>query len=89
MTGFTGLFSGFKTVFIVPLIVALSLRIILHASTIVGGIATVAALLGLGVFWTAVKTDIEMWRRDTLILRLFRPRSPSASIKPCCRKSES
>lgn len=57
VTGFTGLFSGFKTVFIVLLLAALSIRIPLRLASIAGGIATVAILIGLGLFWTAVKTE--------------------------------
>ena len=57
ITGFTGLFAGFKTVFIVLLLVALSLRVPLRITNIVGGIATTTVLLGLGVFWTAVKSE--------------------------------
>jgi hypothetical protein len=55
--GFSGLFSGFKTVFIVLLLAALSLRIALRGSNILGGIATLVVLFGLGVFWTAVKSE--------------------------------
>lgn len=55
--GFTGLFSGFKTVLIVLLLTALSVRIQLRMPTVVGVTATVAVLLGLGVFWTAVKSE--------------------------------
>jgi hypothetical protein len=57
VTGFAGLFSGFKTVLIVLLLTALSLRMALRIATVVGGMMTVAVLLGLGVFWTAVKTE--------------------------------
>jgi hypothetical protein len=57
VTGFSGLFSSFKTVFIVLIIVALSLRVSLSIANIVGGIATIIALFGLGVFWTAVKSE--------------------------------
>jgi hypothetical protein len=56
-TGFTGLFSGFKTVFIVLLLAALSLRIVLRGINIFAGIAVFVVLLGLGVFWTAVKSE--------------------------------
>jgi hypothetical protein len=57
VTGFTGLFSGFKTVFIVLLLVALSLRVTLRVTNLLGGLATIVVLFGLGVFWTAVKSD--------------------------------
>ncbi len=57
VTGFTGLFSGFKTVFIVLLLTALSLRMSLRIGTVVVGLVTIAVLLGLGVFWTAVKSE--------------------------------
>lgn len=57
VTGFSGLFSGFKTVFIVLLLAALSLRITLRATNILGGIAALVVLFGLGVFWTAVKSE--------------------------------
>jgi hypothetical protein len=57
VTGFTGLFSGFKTVFIVLLLTALSLRIPLRIGSILGGIAAIVVLAGLGVFWTAVKSE--------------------------------
>jgi len=56
-TGFSGLFSGFKTVFIVLVLVALSLRIVIRGTNILGGIAVFVVLLGLGVFWTAVKSE--------------------------------
>jgi hypothetical protein len=56
-TGFTGLFSGFKTVFIVLLLAALSLRMPLRIGNILGGIAAIVVLAGLGVFWTAVKSE--------------------------------
>lgn len=57
VTGFTGLFSGFKTVFVLLLIVALSLRIPLRMTNLLGGVVTVLVLFGLGVFWTAVKSE--------------------------------
>jgi hypothetical protein len=57
ITGFSGLFSGFKTVFIVLLLAALSLRITLRGTNILGGIAALVVLFGLGVFWTAVKSE--------------------------------
>jgi hypothetical protein len=57
ITGFSGLFSGFKTVFIVLLLAALSLRIVLRVTSILGGIAALVVLFGLGVFWTAVKSE--------------------------------
>jgi hypothetical protein len=57
LTGFTGLFSDFKTVLIVLLLTALSLRITLRIATVVGGIVTIVVLLGLGLFWTAVKSE--------------------------------
>jgi hypothetical protein len=57
ITGFSGLFSGFKTVFIVLLLAALSLRIPLRGTNILGGIAALVVLFGLGVFWTAVKSE--------------------------------
>jgi hypothetical protein len=57
ITGFTGIFSGFKTVFIVLLLTALSLRMPLRITNILGGVATLVVLLGLGVFWTAVKSE--------------------------------
>lgn len=57
ISGFTGLFSSFKTVFIVLLLTALSLRVTLRLTNLVGGIATVVVLLTLGVFWTAVKSE--------------------------------
>lgn len=55
--GFTGLFSGFKTVLIVLLLTALSLRVYLRLSTVVVITATFSLLLGLGLFWTAVKAE--------------------------------
>jgi hypothetical protein len=57
LTGFSGLFSGFKTVFIVLLLAALALRIPLRATNIVGGLVTVVALFVLALFWTAVKSE--------------------------------
>jgi len=57
LTGFTGLFSDFKTVLIVVLLTALSLRLSLRIATVVGGLVTVVVLLGLGLFWTAVKSE--------------------------------
>jgi hypothetical protein len=57
VTGFTGLFSGFKTILIVLLLAALSMRMTLRIPTVVGGIVTLVVLLGLGLFWTAVKTE--------------------------------
>jgi hypothetical protein len=57
ITGFSGLFSGFKTVFIVLLLAGLSLRIALRNTNILGGIATLVVLFVLGVFWTAVKSE--------------------------------
>lgn len=57
VSGFTGLFSGFKTIFIVLLLAALSIRIQLRLITVAGGIAAIALLIGLGLFWTAVKSE--------------------------------
>jgi len=55
--GFTGLFSDFKEVLIIVLLAALSVRITLRISTVVGIAAAVSLLLGLGLFWTAVKVE--------------------------------
>lgn len=55
--GFTGLFSGFKDVLIVLLLTTLSLRVSLRMSTVLGIATAVSVLLGLGLFWTAVKPE--------------------------------
>lgn len=56
-SGFTGLFSGFKMVFIVLLLAALSLRLPLRLFNIVAGAAAVVTVATMGLFWTAVKAD--------------------------------
>jgi hypothetical protein len=57
ISGFSGLFSGFKTVFIILFLAALSLRMTLRPTNVLVGGVAVVMLLGLGVFWTAVKAD--------------------------------
>lgn len=57
VSGFTGLFSGFKTVFFVLLLAAFAIRIPLRLPIVAGGTAAVALLIGLGLFWTAVKSE--------------------------------
>lgn len=57
ISGFGSLFSGFKTVFIVLLIVALSLRMPLRLANIAVGLGTLVLLVWLGIFWTAVKPE--------------------------------
>ena len=55
--GFTGLFSGFKTILIVLLLTGLSLRMTLRIPTIAGIAAAFSALVVLLLFWTAVKSE--------------------------------
>jgi hypothetical protein len=55
--GFGGFFSGFKEVFIVLVLAALSVRVTLRTGNMIGGFAAIATLLLLGLFWTAVKSE--------------------------------
>jgi hypothetical protein len=55
--GFGGFFSDFKEVFIVLVLAALAVRVTLRLRNMIGGIATIATMLLLGLFWTAVKVE--------------------------------
>jgi hypothetical protein len=55
--GFGGFFSGFKEVFIVLLLAALGVRVTLRTGNMIGGVVTIATLVVLGLFWTAVKGE--------------------------------
>jgi hypothetical protein len=55
IVGLTELFSGFKVVFIVLLAAALSVQLRLRVRNLLGGVAIILLLTGLGLFWTAVK----------------------------------
>jgi hypothetical protein len=57
--GFSGIFSDFRGVFIYLGVAAVAARIKLKATTIVGGIAGLAALISLALFWTSVKMDFR------------------------------
>jgi len=59
LTGFTGLFADFKGVFIYLAVMALAVRIRWTGFTTVGAVALGAGLVGLALFWTAVKTDFR------------------------------
>jgi hypothetical protein len=55
--GFTGFFSGFKTVFFVVVVAILASRTKVKAPEILGGAALAAVVLVLGSFWSAVKIE--------------------------------
>jgi hypothetical protein len=55
--GFSGFFSSFKEVFIVLVLAALAVRVTLRIGNMIGGIAAIALLLSLSLFWTAVKSE--------------------------------
>jgi hypothetical protein len=58
-TGFTGLFSDFKGVFIYVAITALAVRVKWTGTMAVAAVALGSCLLGLALFWTAVKGDFR------------------------------
>ncbi|MFM8535255.1 MAG: hypothetical protein ACKOEC_16975, partial [Acidimicrobiia bacterium] len=55
--GFTGLLSEFRGVFIVLAISAITARVKWTSITSIAAVGWLVALLGLALFWTAVKTD--------------------------------
>lgn len=55
--GFSGLLSDFRGVFVYLALAAIAARIVLRVTSIVGGVVWFSLLLGLGLFWTAVKTE--------------------------------
>ena len=55
--GFTGLLSEFRGVFIVLAISAVAARVKWTSVTTIAAVGWLVALLGLALFWTAVKTD--------------------------------
>ena len=55
--GFSGLLSDFRGVFVYLAMAAIAARIVLSVTSIVAGVAWFSVLLGLGLFWTAVKTE--------------------------------
>ena len=55
--GFGGLFAGFKEVFFILALAALSARVPLKTTTIMLSLVAAVILTGLGTFWTAIKTD--------------------------------
>jgi hypothetical protein len=57
VAGFMGLFSGFKEVFIILALAALSMRMILTPRTLLIATSAAAALMVLLLFWTAIKAD--------------------------------
>lgn len=57
VAGFGGFFSSFKEVFIVLLLAGLAARLPLRTGNLIGGLAAIATLLCLGLFWTAVKAE--------------------------------
>lgn len=59
LIGFSGLLSDFRGVFVYLLIAAIAARLPLNIGAILGGIVWLGVLLGLGLFWTAVKMDFR------------------------------
>lgn len=57
LIGFSGMLSDFRGVFVYLLIAAIASRLALRAASILGGIVWLTVLVGLGLFWTAVKMD--------------------------------
>ncbi len=57
LIGFSGMLSDFRGVFVYLLIAAIAARLALRAGSILGGILWLTVLVGLGLFWTAVKMD--------------------------------
>jgi len=60
-SGFTGILSEFRGVFIFLAIAALAVRIKWTARMALGGIVWMAVLLTLALFWTAVKTEFRQF----------------------------
>ncbi len=57
LIGFSGLLSDFRGVFVYLLIAAIAVRLALSVGAVIGGIVWLGVLVGLGLFWTAVKMD--------------------------------
>ena len=57
VTGFTGLLSEFRGVFIILAMAALAARVRWSAGAAIGGSIWAVVLIGLALFWTAVKTE--------------------------------
>lgn len=57
VSGFTGMFSGFKMVFVLLLFVPLTLRLPLSVTNVLGGGLAFLAAVALGLFWTAIKPE--------------------------------
>lgn len=59
--GLTGFFSGFKTVIIYLVIAVLSVMTVLKIRHLAFLALTAALLIGLGLFWTAIKVEYRMF----------------------------
>ncbi|MDX1541205.1 MAG: hypothetical protein R3349_07345, partial [Geminicoccaceae bacterium] len=59
VVGFTGFFSGFKEVLFLLFIVALTVRPEVPLERLPRLLAGVAVVIGLGLVWTAIKTDLR------------------------------
>ena len=65
MSGFGGLFSDFKQLFIVLAVAALAQRIKWSGSLAFGLVAWAGIALGLALFWTSVKTDYRQFATNS------------------------
>jgi hypothetical protein len=61
LSGFTGLFSDFRGVFIYLAIAAVAARIKWSGTVVVGAAVGLAALIALALFWTSVKSDYRVF----------------------------
>lgn len=61
LSGFTGLFSDFKAVFIYLAVTAVAARIRWTGTMAVATLALATVLVGLGLFWTAVKSEFRQY----------------------------
>jgi hypothetical protein len=72
VSGFTGYFGDFKEVFIVVLLGLFSTRVKIDARAMVTGFLVSAAVLFLGIFWSAVKEDyrafINLGSKEQVVL---------------------
>jgi len=61
LSGFTGLFSDFKSVFIYLAVTAVAARIRWNGTMAVATVALATILIGLGLFWTSVKGEFRQY----------------------------
>jgi hypothetical protein len=65
LSGFSGLFSDFKSVFIVLMMAAMAIRVRWTNSLALASAVLACVAVGLALFWTAVKSDFRQYATDS------------------------